>query len=399
MRYDFDTVIPRFGSNASAAEGYDKYLFDGKSEPLHLRHHRDEIIQLWVADMQFAAPDPAIAAMRKRLDHPIFGYTMNYDDQLYDAVSGWCRRRYDWSFPREHMMTSLGVIPALFGLVNYLCSPGEKVLTLSPSYGYFKHAAVKSGREFITSPLINANGNYEVDFKDFEEKASNPAVKVFFLCHPHNPTGRRWTDSELIRMSEICFSHNVKVISDEIHCDLLRSGLQHTPLAKLFPHRNDIVTCMAVSKTFNLAGLMIATIIIPDPELREEWSNLHYPFVNPVSLAGAIGAYSGGEEWLDALLLYLDGNFSHTANFLQEHLPLAKMSIPEATYLAWIDMRGYFAESANLTRFFLEQAGVVVEGGEMFVNSGEGHIRLNLACPRSVLQTGLNRIRDAVLAK
>lgn len=398
MHHDFDRLTSRLDSNAAAVEGYEKYLFPQGTAPGVIDRPKEDIIHMWVADMQFAAPQAALDAMMVRLEHPIFGYTMNYDDQLYGVFHAWCQRRYGWSFPREQLVMSLGVIPALFGLVNYLCGPHEKVLTLSPSYGYFKHAAVKSGRTLVTSRLINNDGHYEVDFKDFEAKAADASVKVFFLCHPHNPTGRLWSDAELRGLGEICFKHGVKIISDEIHCDLLRSGLKHTPLARLFPQSREIVTCMAVSKTFNLAGMMIATIIMPDEALRAAWNDLHYPFVNPISLAAAIGSYRGGEAWLDELRVYLDGNFALADEFVRRHLPNARLRIPEATYLAWIDMRGYFPSPANLTRFFLERAGVVVEGGEMFLEGGEGHIRLNLACPRSVLHEGLDRIRNAISA-
>jgi cysteine-S-conjugate beta-lyase len=182
MHHDFDRLISRLESNASAAEGYEKYLFLQRTAPVVLDRPKDDIIQMWVADMQFAAPQAALDAMLDRLKHPIFGYTMNYDDQLYDVFHAWCQRRHSWSFPREQLVLSLGVIPALFGLVSYLCGPHDKVLTLSPSYGYFKHATVKSGRTLVTSPLINNDGHYEVDFKDFEEKAADISVKVFFLC-------------------------------------------------------------------------------------------------------------------------------------------------------------------------------------------------------------------------
>ncbi|MBD8577538.1 putative C-S lyase [Pseudomonas syringae] len=396
MGHDFNILLPRDGTNALALDGYEKYLFSPGSEPLTLDIAPEDIIQMWVADMQFSAPQAALDAMADRLRHPIFGYTMNLDDQLYDAFRGWCERRYGWSFPREQMMVSLGVIPALFALIHYLCGSDDKVLTLSPSYGYFKHAAVKSGRTFITSPLVAQDGHYEVDFADFEKNASDPAVKVFFLCHPHNPTGRRWTEGELVRMTEICLANDIKIISDEIHCDLLRQGYKHTPLAKLFPETLDIITCMAVSKTFNLAGMMIANIIIPDPVLRERWNDLHYPFINPVSLAAAIGAYRDGEAWLEDLRTYLDGNFVLLDNYVRKYLPEARFVIPEATYLAWLDVRAYFPESVNLTRFFLERAGVIFEGGEMFVDNGDGCVRLNLACPRSVLQDALDRMRTAI---
>ena len=353
---------------------------------------------MWVADMQFAAPDAAIDAISERLKHPVFGYTMNFDDQLYQAFHAWCVERYGWRFAREDMLVALGVIPALFGLVEYVCQPGDKVLSLTPAYGYFKHATVQRDREFVTSHLLaSEDGGYTIDFDDFEAKVSDPAVKLFFLCHPHNPTGRVWTDDELRRMGELCIANGVKIVSDEIHCDLLRTGTRHTPLARLFPGSRDIITCMAVSKTFNLAGMMIATVIIPDPELRAVWKRRHYPFVNPLSLAAAIGAYRNGASWLDELRAYLDGNFAWAQHFLKEHLPKARFRIPDATYLAWIDLRAYFDESTNLTRFFLEKASVVLEGGEMFVENGSCRVRLNLACPRAQVQRSLEKICDAIV--
>lgn len=396
MTHDFDRPISRANTNALATEGFGAYLLGADAEPLCLHCPKDELIQMWVADMQFAAPEAAIRAIAERLQHPIFGYTMNFDDRLYEAFVAWCDRRYGWTFPREQMVLSLGVIPALLALVEYLCGPDDKVLTLSPAYGFFKHAAEQNGQTLVTSAL--SGPGYEIDFADFEAKANDPAVKVFFLCHPHNPTGRRWTEPELRRMAEICFAHGVKIISDEIHCDLLRSGLNHTVLASLFPESRDIITCMAVSKTFNLAGMMLATIVIPDPDLRAVWRARHYPFVNPISLAAAAGAYEEGEAWLDDLRGYLDGNFALTAEFLQGQLPKARFTIPEATYLLWIDLNAYFPEPVNLTRFFLERSGVVLEGGEMFVADGEGHVRLNLACPRMQVQEALQCIADAIRA-
>jgi cystathionine beta-lyase len=396
MTYDFDRHIDRRGTNALAQDGFEGYLFGG-GEPPALPVPREDLIAMWVADMQFAAPKAALDAMAERLTHPIFGYTMNFGDELYEAFHAWCVDRYGWSFAREEMQTSLGVIPALFALTDYLCEPGDKVLGLAPSYGYFRHAAEHRGCEFVTSPLVTQDGGHFIDFADFEARASDPRTKLFFLCHPHNPTGRMWSEAELRRMAEICFRHDVTIVSDEIHCDLLRKGRRHVPLAKLFPGCKDVITCMAVSKTFNLAGMMIASIVIPDPELRAIWKKRHYPFVNPVSLAAATGAYRDGGPWLDALQGYLDGNFIWLLDFLAVHLPQARFMIPDATYLAWIDLGAYFPQPVNFTRFFIEKAGVMLEGGEMFVANGENMIRLNLACPRTQLEDVLTRMRDAIL--
>lgn len=399
MTFDFDQPISRKSTNTLAEDGYEAYLFG--TEPLvpPLQMPATELISMWVADMQFAAPDAAIGAMRERLMHPVFGYTLNLDDQLYDAFGAWCGRRYDWRFDREQMQISLGVIPALFGLVEYISDPGDKVLSLTPSYGYFKHAAIQRGRVFETSPLLKRDGGYyEIDFDDFERKVRDPAVKLFFLCHPHNPTGRVWTEGELRRMGELCLSNGVKIVSDEIHCDLTRSGVTHVPLAKLFPNSKDIITCMAVSKTFNLAGMMIATVVIPDPELRAVWRRKHYPFVNPLSLAAAIGAYKDGEAWLEALRRYLDNNLAFAQRYISLWLPKARFQIPQATYLAWVDLSAYFDSSVNLTRFFLEKAGLILQGGEMFVENGAQCIRLNLACPQMQVEEALERLTRAITA-
>lgn len=397
MSFDFDKSISRQGTNALAEDGFENYLFGAEPLAPPLQVPATELISMWVADMQFAVPEAAIDAMRERLAHPIFGYTMNLDNQLYDAFVAWCDRRYGWRFDRDQMLVSLGVIPALFGLVEYVCNPGDKVLSLTPSYGYFKHAAVLRDREFETSPLRRKDGgDYEIDFEDFERKVRDPAVKLFFLCHPHNPTGRIWAEDELRRMVELCLANGVKIVSDEIHCDLTRSGVTHVPLAKLFPDSKDIITCMAVSKTFNLAGMMIATVIIPDPELRTAWKRKHYPFVNPLSLAAAVGAYRNGEAWLEALRQYLDDNFAFMQRYLAQQLPNARFQTPQATYLAWVDLSAYVDDSVNLTRFFLEKAGLVLEGGEMFVENGTQYVRLNLACPRKQVELALKNLTTAV---
>ncbi|OHV24722.1 putative C-S lyase [Rhizobium sp. RMa-01] len=396
MSFDFDRIISRHGTNALSAEGFESYLFGGGENAAVVSVPRSDLISMWVADMQFAVPPAAIDAMTERLKHPIFGYTMNFDDGLYDVFGDWCLKRYDWRVEREEMQVSLGVIPALFSLVDYICAPNEGVLTLTPAYGYFKHAANQRGRTLVTSPLLEVDGSYAIDFCDFEQKASDPAVKLFFLCHPHNPTGRVWTDEELRRLGEICIANGVKIVSDEIHCDLLRKDRRHTPLTKLFPGCRDIITCMAVSKTFNLAGMMIATVVIPDADLRAVWRKHHYPFVNPISLAAAIGVYRNGEPWLEELRDYLDGNFALVSEFLRWRLPQADFQIPDATYLAWVDLSAYLPASLNLTRFFIETAGVILEGGEMFVENGRQRIRLNLASPRSQVLRGLERICDAI---
>lgn len=219
-------------------------------------------------------------------------------------------------------------------------------------------------------------------------------MTLCIFCNPHNPTSRVWSDEELKKAGRICLDNGLWIISDEIHCDLLRTGRSHTPLAKLFPETDRIVTCMAPSKTFNLAGLMFSNIIIPSDELRAKWNAKHYGFENPLSIAAAKAAYIHGEEWLNQLKAYLDGNFEFTKQYLEKHLPKAVYRIPEATYLTWVNIGAYVPKDVNLPLHFANNAGVLLEGGNMFVANSDGYIRLNLACPRSVLEEGLKRISD-----
>ena len=399
MATDFDQVIDRRNTNAMAKGGFRNYLFGGQ-DPVVLPCEDDDTISMWVADMAFASAPAARDAMVGRIQsHPIFGYTAALDDQLFAPFAAWCQRHYDWAPKAEHFVTSEGIVAALKDLVEFVLEPGEKVITLTPSYGWFKNSVTHHDHELVTCGLVqDADGYYTIDMDDFAKKVSDPSVRMHFLCHPHNPTGRIWTDDELIAMAEVCLANNVLIVSDEIHCDLLRNGKTHTPLAKLMPDTDQIVTCMSSSKTFNLAGLGLANVIIPNTELREYWIERSSPIINPVSMAAAIGVFSNGDEWLGELKSYLDESFAHAKQRLTAELPAALFNIPDATYLGWIDLTAYFAPGTNLTRYFAESTGVLLEGGDMFVADADGHIRVNFACPRSVLDEGLDRIITATLA-
>jgi len=392
---EFDQIIDRSNTNSLAIEGFVDYLFKGDVSKSFSSDYTG-LISMWVADMAFAAPSAATNAMIKRISHPVFGYTMNFDERYYRAFLNWTEKTYGWTFAKESLHISSGVIPALFDLIDQICEPGDKVLTLTPAYGYFKHAADHHHNELVSCSLNFVEGEYFIDFDDLRIKTADPKSKLFFLCHPHNPTGRIWTDEELQLIGEICIKNKVVIVSDEIHCDLLRNNKTHTPLAKLFPDSDQIITCMAPSKTFNLAGLMLANIIIPNPELRAMWQKRTQSFVNPISLAAAHGVYENGHEWLQRLRGYLDENFRVLENELKAHLPDAIFKIPDATYLAWIDLSAYFPASVNLTRLFLDEAGVIIEGGEMFISDGGIRIRMNVACPRSQLKDALKRVIKVV---
>jgi cystathionine beta-lyase len=395
MKYNFDEIIDRQNTNAMSLEGYRAYLF-GDSDEFDSDYLDEELIPMWIADMEFSSPPAVIEAVKKRADHGIFGYSQIFDPNYKRAFQNWTKRQYDWEFNPEHLVTSQGVIPALFALVNYICAPDQKVLIMTPSYAFFKLAVEGGGRELVTSDLLHEDGNYSIDFEDFRKKAEDEKVTLTIFCSPHNPTGKIWTDDELKQFGEICLENNVMIISDEIHCDLLRTGKSFSPLAKLFPDSDQIITCMAPSKTFNMAGFMIANIIIPNDDLRNLWKSEQLPINNPLSIAAAQAAYSDGHEWLSELKQYLDGNFEFLKNYLNINLPKAIFKISDATYLAWVNVGAYFSSEENLTLFFANKAGVLLEGDTMFVANGTGHIRLNLACPRVRLEEGLQRIIQAI---
>ena len=328
MQYDFDQIIERRRSNSLSADGFRDFLFSNTGR----RYDREDedFIRMWVADMDFAVPDVILDAVRARLDRQILGYTLMYDSAYIDALTTWSETHYGWRFAREQLCISPGIVPALYDLTGLICRPGEKVLILTPSYGPFAGAVRHHGLELICSELVRTQDGFVIDFDDFARKAADPAVTLCIFCNPHNPTGRVWTREELTRVGELCLENGVYLISDEIHCDLLRSELRHTPLASCFPGCGRIVTCTAPSKTFNIAGLMFSNIIIPDAELRKRWSAGRESEVNPLSLAAAEAAYRSGWEWLTQLRAYLDGNFAMMRDMLAKELPKARFSVPSA---------------------------------------------------------------------
>lgn len=395
-KYNFDKIINRQGSNAMGVDGFRDYLFD-ENDQLNFPCEDHEFISMWVADMEFATSPDILNAIKKRVDHGILGYSKIFDTKYKESFIQWTKSKYGYAFNKEHIVASQGVLPALYDLIEYLCEPGEKALTMTPSYAFFKHAMDYNSRELVITDLICNDGEYDMDLEDIRKKTSDEKVTLCIFCNPHNPTGRLWTEAELKELGKICFENNVVIISDEIHCDLLRKGRVFTPLEKLFPESDYIVTCMAPSKTFNLAGIMLANIVIPNDNLRDKWNEKHPFFENPLSIAAAQAAYTHGKGWLNELTDYLDDNFEFLCDYLEKHLPKAKFRIPDSTYLAWINVGAYFPKNQNLTLFFANNSGVLLEGGHMFVSNANGYIRLNVACPRSRLEEGLSRISKAIM--
>ena len=396
--YNFDEIINRKNTNAMNIDGFRQYIFHA-DETMTFPYKDEEFIRMWVADMEFATPDVVINGIKKRLEDRIFGYTRIFSNSYYEAFAAWCKRRYNWTFDKKELVTSNGIIPALYELVNYICKEDEKVLFLTPSYAYFKYAADFNHRECVCSDLINDNNYYKIDFEDLDKKAADEKTTLFILCNPHNPTGRVWKKEELEKMATIIEKHNMWVISDEIHCDLIRTNQKHIPLGKIMPEYEKLITCMAPSKTFNLAGMMISNIMIRDDSLRRMWLSRHYNFDNPLSISATQAAYESGETWLEELRVYLDHNFKFTKEYLKEHLQKTKFNISEATYLAWVDLSEYFEADENLPLFFVYKAGVLLEGGNMFIQNSDCFIRLNLACPKATLEEGLKRICEAINTK
>lgn len=399
MTYNFDEIIDRRNTNSENVDGWRPYIFHCGPERV-FPYKDEEFIRMWVADMEFAVAPEIRQAIIDRVNRQILGYSIVSDEGYYEALRTWCETRYGWTFPKEQLTFSPGVIPALYQIVEDLVKPvGGKVLTMTPAYGFFLHACEYNNVELVTSPLKEVNGRFEMDWADFEKKASDPAVKVLMLCNPHNPTGRIWTEDELRRMAEIIEKYQLWVVSDEIHCDLIRTGLRHIPMGKIMPDYERLITCISASKTFNLAGLLHSNIIIRSDEERARFQarDKNIGAVNPLSIAAHKTAYEHGGAWLEQLKLYVDDNLKLVDSFLKENIPGAKFTIPEATYFAWVNLSDVLPQVADLPDFFANKAGVLLEGGDgLFVGNAKGYIRLNLAMPRSTVETGLARIAKAI---
>ncbi|MHB1653203.1 MAG: MalY/PatB family protein [Desulfitobacteriaceae bacterium] len=387
MKYDFDRVIERGNTNSV------KWDFN------HTIFGTSDVLPMWVADMDFEAPQPVVEALVEKAKHGIFGY-VEAAESYYEAIIHWMRRRHHWEVEKDWITFSPGVVPALIWLVRALVRPGEKVVLQSPVYPPFSRAIENNGAELLNNQLKLENGHYVIDFVDLEQKLKSEA-KMLILCNPHNPVGRVWKREELVRLGQLCLEHNVIVVSDEIHSDLVYQGHEHIPFATLSEEMamNSIV-CTAPSKTFNLAGLQTSNIIIPNPKLRRVFretltvNSIHHP--NVFGLIGLEAAYRQGEEWLDQLLDYLEENLNFLRKFLERNVPKVKVIIPEGTYLVWLDFRELGLEPKELQEFLLKKAKVALNAGWTFGPGGEGFERLNMACPRSILQEGLERIARAV---
>lgn len=386
MKYDFDKTIDRRATNS--------YKWDSAPEG---------VLPMWVADMDFRTAPAIIDALQKRVAHGIFGYT-RVPDAYYDAVTSWFSRRHGWDIDREWIIYTSGVVPAVSAVIKALTVPGDKVIVQTPVYNCFFSSIRNNGCEIVSNPLRRTADTYEMDFDALERCAADPRAKVMLLCNPHNPAGRVWTPDELTRLGNICLRNGVTVVADEIHCELVYQGFKYTPFASLsdaFLHRS--VTCVSPSKAFNIAGLQIANIVAFDNDLRsriDKAININEVCdVNPFGVAATIAAYNEGEEWLNQLVDYLHGNYEAMAEFCRRELPEYPITRLESTYLVWMDCSSLGMPSDALEHALLDDARLWLNAGTMYGAEGEGYMRWNIACPRSVMLDGLNRFLNFVRSR
>lgn len=387
MKYDFDELIDRRGTGCvkwdeSPREGMD---------------HVSDLIPLWVADMDFKAAPAILEAVRRRAEHGVFGYTV-VEQEYYEAVINWFQRRHNWRIHREEILYTTGVVPAMSVAVKALTMPGEKVLILSPDYNCFFSSVRNNGCEVLETALKPVGDSFEVDWEDFEAKCADEKTTVFLLCNPHNPTGRVWTKAELSQMNAICLKYQVKVVSDEIHCELIMPDYQFQPFAAVSDLcRQNSVILNSPSKSFNIAGLQAANIICSQPEWRRRLDraiNINEVCdLNPFGPVGLIAAYNESEDWIDELNQYLWGNYTFLRDFIGKNIPQWKVCRLEGTYLPWVDISATGISEQQLCDRLLSEAHVWVNPGTMYgPESGRGYIRLNIATQRSRLEEALNRI-------
>ncbi len=378
MKYDFDKVVPRRGTNS--------YKWDLVKQ--------EDVIPLWVADMDFAVAPPIQEALRKRMEHPVFGYTL-VPDSYYEAVINWFCRRHNWHIEKDWILYTSGVVPAVSCAIKAFTLPGEKVLLQTPAYNCFFSSIRNQGCEVLENELVREGDTYRIDFDDFERKCADEKTTVFLLCNPHNPCGRVWIKEELQRMADICRKHHVKVISDEIHCEIIMPGCHFTPFALV--DEDNGVTLNSPSKNFNIAGLQIANVICKNDEWRRRIDRVINIYevcdVNPFGVIALQAAYNECGDWIDEMNQYVWGNYQYLKRFVLDELPQIQVIRMEGTYLAWLDIMCYELSSDEATQQLLHEGRVFVSSGTLYGRkAGEGYLRLNLACPRETLKQGLVRL-------
>ncbi len=395
MKYDFDTPIDRIGTGS--------VKWDLRREVFGT----EDVLPMWVADMDFAVAEPITTALRQRTEHPIYGYTMP-SASLIETIVERLKRKYNWEVKPEWLVFTPGVIPALAAALRAFTHPGDEVIINDPVYHPFWQLIPDAGCRVSASLLKFIDGKYQMDLSDLKRRFTTaetpflaaPQTKMMILCHPHNPVGRVQTREEMIEIGKIAIEAGAVVVSDEVHCELLFDGVKHTPFASISEEfAQNSVVCMSASKTFNLAGLAASVIIIPNPRLRASFQSARsgiMPQPDVMALAALEAAFRDGDEWLEQLLAYLQGNLDFLTDFFQKRIPQIKVIRPQGTYLAWLDCRGLGLDRKQLHDFFIRKARVGLEEGWRFGAAGEGFMRMNIACSRVTLEEALNRIEAAV---
>lgn len=385
-KYNFDEIIPREGTNS--------LKYDARKQVFN----SSDILPLWVADTDFKTPDFIVNAIKKRAEHEIFGYTFK-PDSYYRSIIGWMQRRHNWSIKKEWISFSPGVVAGLTCAIKAFSNPGDGVVVQPPVYSPFFSCVEGTGREIVRNPLIIKNNRYTFDFHNLKSQI-NKKTRLLLLCNPHNPGGMVWKNEELEELGSICNKNDILIISDEIHSDLIFKGNRHIPITMVSEEtaKNSIILS-APSKTFNIAGLTTSVVIIPDKKKFEQFEKiLNLAHLGMGNIFGAVAleaAYSYGDEWLNQLLDYLWNNYLYLKKFFNNNLPEVKVMNPEATYLVWLDFREYRMDGKELTKLIVDKAKVGLNNGAGFGIEGNGWMRLNIGCPRSVLAEGLNRLNNA----
>lgn len=382
MKYNFDEVIDRSKNHAAK---YDERI---------KKFGTEDVIPLWIADMDFKTAQPIIDALEARAREGIWGYTSR-DNSYFEAYADWQEKRHGWKPDVKNMSYALGVVPSLSAIVKLFTPLSGKVMIQTPVYPEFYDVIEAWDRTVIENRLVEENGNWSIDWKDFEEKASQ--ASLFILCSPHNPLGIVWERKDLKRMFSICKKYSVPVVSDEIHSDLVFHGKKQIPSALVDP---DVITCISCTKTFNLAGLQACTIVFSDARQKEVfdryWAKMDIHRNNAFSLIAMETALNEGEEWLDQLLAYLSDNIDFVVDYCREHIPSIKPMRPDATYLVWLDCRDLHLNQEELNTFFIQEAKLGLNNGGDFERGLEGYMRLNVACPRSVLKQAMKQLEKVV---
>ena len=379
--FNFDETVCRRGTDCEKWDGGDA----------------EGLLPMWVADMDFRTAPCVIDALRKRVEHGVFGYE-HVPETYYDAVINWFRRRHGWTMRREWLIYTTGVVPAVSAIIKAVTQPGDKVLVQSPVYNCFFSSIRNNGCVMEDNHLVYADGSYTIDFDDFERRASDPKVKAFLLCNPHNPAGRVWSEAELRRMGDICIRHGVFVIADEIHCDIVMPGYKYTPFASLSDDfLRHSATCTAPTKTFNIAGTQIANITAADDDVRrriDKAININEVCdVSPFGVTALQAAYNEGEAWVDALIKYLHANYEYLKTYFAEHLPQIPVTRLEGTYLVWLDCAAQGKPSPVIVDELKRQEKLWLNDGEMYGEHDRPFVRMNIACPRATLEKGLEMFR------